>query len=535
MAELEELIREYDHLYNGFMRCVGDLQALAANPEARRNEDSLLERISHLESEKETSKALISQISSENRRLGEKIEGLHKANREVEEINDLIHSEENTKIEELHQQIARLQGELGAEKAEAQRLKALSDRLFEQSRTGEEKHLALRDSLRKELDQLRSQSRASGEMLEEYRLKVSQVEEELGAKQRELNRIKSKGNQYHKNYNVMSQMFKANEARVRSLEGAARKHEKVLERLQKAKRALAEGAQSLARELKKSGKERKEVQELLGEAAIEVGLDEVFDFELPVDTLMEREFGVNRNIGQIKREFDSKGFEFGEQEIAEFEREINGTSRLSSGIFDGDGGVRSPVPQTPLSTSFEDAMDFSKKKSSEVLDVEPRLDTGRKAEFKKQMQKQIEEKILSRKSTILGRDSLRRLPPRDGAPVASSKRAGVPEEPGQPEQSTDDCPGRLDAARQEIRTRLEPRLKALEAGLFDPGEVAFLENRLGALASVPEFVEWLFGYSVEKLRKSKGALHALESEKSGLTKNWSSTRWKRSRWKSRGC
>ena len=499
------------------MQCVGELRRGSEQTQKNQTESSLLERISNLELQKQENKELITQMSNENKRLGSKIESLSKTNREFETVNEIIHKQEKSKIEELNARIEQLQSELGQEKSETKRLKQRNDELFEQTRKGEVEHLDLKGSMEKEIERLQQENISSRDLIEEYKLKVTQVEEDLQQKREEMNQIKTKGNRYHKNYNMLSQMYKANESKIRSLINESEKHQRTLQKHTRTRQLLSEGVLALARELKKQGRPRKFVEELIGEGAEQVELDEVFEFDVPVDTLLDRQLGVNRNIQDIKREFDSKNFEFDERDIAEFEKEIEGASGLDSDMFEETEHVRSPLHRAPLSLSFDETMDFSKKMSSEVLDLEgtPKVeDNGEsKEQFRKQMEKEIENKIQSRKSLITGKSSKRGL----------QKTEDTSTREIEPEPGCEDNPGKgfdgLDELKKLIRARVRPKLDSLETDLFDQNEISYMKKKLDVLEDIPELVEWLLGYSVEKLKKARGEFNALDSEKSkgGLT------------------
>jgi hypothetical protein len=341
---------------------------------------------------------------------------------------------------------------------------------------------------------------------------VKQIKEELEQKTKELNTIRKKGNQYHKNYNVMKQMYKTNESKVRSLENESKKNQKALEKKETKCKELKEGLLGLIKETKKLGKKRNFIKEIIGKAISSEDIDEIYDYDIPIDTLMDRDFDVNSNLRAIKQEFDSKQFQFNEDEVAEFENEIQGLAGLDSTIFDNQ------EVHTPMNLSMMSLENDSMFKKKEIADenefedsekINKKIRTEKTEEFKQQMKKEIEDKIKSRVSLILGKSSQRKVN------VESSSKSNLKENViDQVEMQKESILEFTKNINFKIQKIMEAKCDQITGDILSKTEIQHLKTRIGVVENIEEFVGWLFQYLTEILKKSKSDLNAVLSEKS---------------------
>lgn len=493
------------------MECFKQVQENKMKSNLESSETFLLDRISRLELEKEEDKELIQQIYDENTRLEGKVKDLDEVNKQAETINEKIHEEENQKIEELNYRIEQLERDLEQEKKNSETLGSTNDELFERLRVDELANEKEKSALKEEKGRLSKENQSLNEMVEEYKLKVSQVEADLVENKSQLNKIKKKGNDYHKNYNLMKQMYKTNETRVRSLEKDVKKFENAMKLKKEKYEQVIEGMTSLVSEMRKMGRKKKEIIEMLGDTSEEINIEDIYEFEIPVDTMMDRDYGINTNLRQINAEFDKKGFVFDENQLAEYEEELNGMTSLNSSIFENTEGIHTPMRGSIVLDSVEPMSIFAKKRVSheeEVVDKISKFGVIEQEDFKDKMKREIEQKIKSKMSVILDQKSRRS---NEVKPLENSGNsdAGV-------SQNNDSLVSSevFEKLLGEAKRKIKERCMQLDENIFNKTEIDFIITRTEKLNNIADFVIWFLDYSGEKLKKCDGDFKAMASEKS---------------------
>ena len=338
------------------------------------------------------------------------------------------------------------------------------------------------------------------------------MESDLLERKNELNKLKSKGNSYHKNYNMMNQLYKTNEAKVRSLESEIRKLKGDMTKKEINLRKTTDAMEMLAGELRRKGLKRRGLTELLGSICEMIDLDEVYDEELSIDTEEEIKWGVNENLRSVNEELDEKSI-LGMEE--EFEKTMQGFNTLDSDIFnnkeynDGD--------QVPNYQYFEDQTDRKEIKDDifkRNYDSHLTENKSRKLSDMKDAEKSREEYRSQLEEEIEG-NLLKRMRP---------SRSFLENKKSKDDQSDDTMIGRRGRSSLAIssntemtegqKSRIYGKCRLLDSELFEIVEKEQMEMRVKMFRKVDDFVIWLMEYMEEKIRKVKSEYKALLSEKS---------------------
>ena len=500
---MEELVREYDNIYNGFLDALNEVSKMKDSGPTNREENSLLERISRLEIERGEKADKFEKIKEDHKNLQLRLQGMEKLKKEYENVNQKVEETSMIRQESLNREVTVLKRELDMLKNQNQRVEKENQRLVENMAKSEIDFTRAEKERKDEKEKLESQQKGMEDMVSEYQIKVKQVETELLERRNELNKLKSKGNSYHKNYNMMKQLYKTNEAKVRSLEGEIRKLKGDMTKKQVKIGKAIEAMETLAGELRRKGTKRRGISELLGSVCELIDLDDIYDEELSIDTEEEMKWGVNENLRGVQQEFDEKSI-IGMEE--EFEKDLQGFNTLDSDVFHNK--EYSEGPKIEGYHFKEDSGDgiFKRNEDSQLTEAKSRkLSEMRETEKSRQeYRSQLEEEIQD--------NVLKRMRPSRSF-HEKGEASGRKERPSEDKGRKSSTSGNKEAY-EEFKSKIYGKCRGLDSEIFEVVEKEQIEMRLKMFRTISDFVGWLMDYLEEKVRKMKGEYNVLFSEKS---------------------
>lgn len=511
---MEEMVREYDNIYNGFLDSLSELVKARQDRNDNPNEDSLLERITMLEKQRDSKRAKFEQVEEERDQLKKRVNEMEKLKKEIENVGQKVEENNFKRTESLNRELKRLKQELRLATGEKKHIEQENQRLVETLAKSEINFTQTEKELRDEREKLNAKQKGLEDLVSEYQLKVKQVESELLERRNELNKLKSKGNSYHKNYNMMSQLYKTNEAKVRSMESEIRKLKGDLTKRKVEAGRAKEAMETLAGELRRKGLKKRGLTELLGSICELIDLEEVYDEHLSIDTEEEMRWEVDKNLKDAHEEFDEKSI-LGKED--EFEEQLQAFNTLDSDVFaNKEYNEGNQVPdyawfQDSAQPPAEDDI-FKRNRDSDLTETRSRklseikdADKSRE-EYRSQLEEQIEGNVLKRM--------------RPSRSFHERRPKESPAKEGQSEDTVGGTRGRSSiglSGRSELtevqKSRIYGKCRELDSELFEVVEKEQIEMRVKMFRKVDDFVLWLMEYLEEKLRKVRGEFKALLSEK----------------------
>lgn len=495
---------------------MGEISRLKETATQKSDENSLLDRISKLESERYKKEGSYKKIEKEKETLIKRLQEMENLKKEYENVNQKVEETSFMRQESLNREVNFLKQELANLKKEKTELDEDNKRLVENMAKSEIEFTRREKEKVDENEQLNNRQKSLEDMIDEYKLKVKQVEGELLERRNELNKLKSKGNSYHKNYNMMNQLYKTNEAKVRSLESEVRKLKADLNKREVKMGRAKEAMETLAGELRRKGLKRRGFTELLGSVCELIDLDEVFDEELSIDTEEEMKWNVNQNLREAHKDLDEKSI-MGMEE--EFEKEINGFNTLDSDVFNNmeyNEGNQVPNYKWYGESKEPEQIDiFKRNEDSQLTETRSHTETRKtdqtKEEYRSQLEEEIEGNVMKRMRPSRSFHKQKRASKESGAKTGQSDDTVT----GTHRKSSVGISVNTDITEMQ-KSRLYGKCRQLDSEIFEVVEKEQIEMRLKMFKKFDDFIVWLLDYTEEKIRKVKSEYKALLSEKSNF-------------------
>ena len=438
----------------------------------------------------------------------------------IKEENELFKNKilkiNSTETKNINYELEKIREELEEKKKEIQDLQIDKKKILENLGKSEIKKDKTRKEESTELNIVNQQKEQLEELISGYQEKVIQVEAELIDQKNEVNKMKSKGNSYDKNYLMMKQMYKTNEVTVKSMDREIKKLKIDLEKGQQKSERMINNVNVLAQELKKRGMKKKHLEECLFGSTEFFNLYEIFGGGMSEDSEMEIDSLVDLEI----KKMNTQNFTFNEEQRLEFENQIKKIEEFDSGVFDSERMLPSPILQKK-DTMEVDVLEltfrkeilsqglFARNEDSELeIASHPEKaisDKSSKKNFKSATVNRINQQIRRRSRKINLSRSV----------FSSQFNENVNEETGDMTSGKFD----FDADRPEndeqiLKYKLLEKCRKLDPEIFQQWEREHLEMQINIMNKLEPFLIWYIDYSQEKLRKFKRSAQTALNEKS---------------------
>lgn len=318
----------------------------------------------------------------------------------------------------------------------------------------------------------------------------------------------------------MKQLFKANEAKMRSLESEVKKFRTQNEKDKKTIYKAQDALETMAEELKMKGFLRKQMRELLGSLVEVINIDEIYDDELSINTEEDFKSDINQNIRDINKEFQDNQIELDELEQTQLQMDLD---NMSSSAFN-DSNQFYNDSHTEINTSNNNNNTIIKIENQDVnvsaekdifvrnsnSDISQTKSTRsknlNKDDYRSQMEIEIENKIQSRinKSSTPKKTKNSAIKKSD---VVNSSRQII-----QPDVST--VLQGENTLMEEIKYQLTERCLALNLEHFEQLEIDHILMKIKMIKKVSNLFVWLFEFFENKITQIKGNWKKELTEKS---------------------